>query len=239
MALTILDIANGVFSIIFVSISILIGFTIISKYFQYKQKTYLLIGLTWIGMSAPWTPSSISLITYLLFGIVLPIEILLFIAIFFLPFVQLFWLTVVCVFKGIKKRKIILGIFTIEGIIFEAFFLLSLFSNPSAIGEFSGTFDMNYKLIINLFLFSLLILFIITGTMLARESLKSDDPEVKLKGKLLFLAFYSFIIGAVLDIFSATSILLLTIARLVLISSAFEFYGGFILPNWMKRIFLK
>ena len=190
-------------------------------------------------MSAPWTPSSISLITYLLFDIVLPIEILLFIAIFFLPFVQLFWLTVVCVFKRIKKRKIILGIFTIEGIIFEAFFLLNLFTNPSAIGEFSGTFDMNYKLVINLFLFSLLILFIITGTMLARESLKSDDPEVKLKGKLLFLAFYSFIIGSILDIFSATSILLLTIARLVLILSAFEFYGGFILPNWMKRIFLK
>jgi len=98
---------------------------------------------------------------------------------------------------------------------------------------------MNYKLIINLFLFSLLILFIITGTMLARESLKSDDPEVKLKGKLLFLAFYSFIIGSILDIFSSTSILLLTIARIVLISSAFTFYGGFILPNWMKKIFLR
>ena len=239
MALTILDIANGVFSIIFVSISILIGLTIISKYFQYKQRTYLLIGLTWIGMSTPWTPSSISLLTYLLFGIVLRIEILLFIAIFFLPFIQIFWLTVFCVFKGIKKRKIILGLFSIEGLLFKVYFLLNLFTNPSAIGEFSGTFDMNYKLIVNLFLFSLLILFIITGTMLARESLKSEDPEVKLKGKLLFLAFYSFIIGSILDIFSASSILLLTIARLVLISSGFAFYGGFILPNWMKKIFLR
>ena len=238
MALQPIDIANGVFSIIFVSISILIGLTIISKYFEYKRRTYLLIGLTWIGMSAPWTPSSISLLTYLLFGTVLSIQILLFIAIFFLPIVQIFWLTVFCVFKEIKKRKILLGIFTIEGLLFEIYFLLNLFTNPSAIGEFSGTFDMNYKLWINLFLFSLLIVFLITGTILALESLKSDDPEVKLRGKLLFLAFYSFIIGSILDIFSATSIILLTVARLVLISSAFEFYGGFILPNWMKKRFL-
>ena len=238
MALQPIDIANGVFSLIFVSISILIGIKIISKYFEYKRRTYLLIGLTWIGMSAPWTPSSISLITYLLFGVVLRIEILLFIAIFFLPIIQILWIKVVCVFKEIKKWKLIVGIFIIEGILFEIYFLLNLFINPSAIGEFSRTFDMNYKLWVNLFLFSLLIIFLITGTMLAWESFKTDDPEVKLRGKLLFLAFYSLIIGSILDIFSATSILLLTIARLILISSAFEFYSGFILPNWMKKRFL-
>jgi hypothetical protein len=238
MALQPIDIANGVFSIIFVSISILIGLTIISKYFEYKRRTYLLIGLTWIGMSAPWTPSSISLLTYFLFGTVLPIEILLFIAIFFLPIVQIFWIMVVCVFKEIKKRKLIVGVFIVEGILFEIYFILNLLTNPSAIGEFSGTFDMNYRLWVNLFLFSLLIIFLITGTMLALESYKSEDREVKLRGKFLFLAFYSFIIGSILDIFSATSIILLTIARLILISSAFEFYNGFILPDWMKKRFV-
>ena len=235
MALQPIDIANGIFSIIFVSISILIGLTIISKYFEHKRRTYLLIGLTWIGMSAPWTPSSISLLTFLLFGFVLSIEILLFIAIFFLPIVQIFWITVVCIFREIQKRKFIVGIFIIEGILIEIYFLLNLFTNPSAIGEFSGTFDMNYRLWVNLFLFSLLIIFLITGSMLAWESYKADDPEVKLRGKFLFLAFYSFIAGSILDIFSATSILLLTIARLILISSAFEFYCGFILPNWIKK----
>ncbi len=237
MALLPIDIANGVFSIIFVSISILIGLTIISKYFEHKRRTYLLIGLTWIGMSAPWTPSSISLLSYLLFGTVLSIEILLFIAIFFLPIVQILWITVVCIFKEIKKRKLIIGIFIIEGILFEIYFLLNLFTNSSAIGEFSGTFDMNYRLWVNLFLFSLLIVFLITGTMLALESYKSNDPEVKLRGKFLFLAFYSFIIGSILDIFSTNSILILTIARLILISSAFEFYLGFIPPEWMKKRF--
>jgi hypothetical protein len=152
-----------------VSISILIGLTIASKYFRYKQKIYLLIGLTWIGMAAVWIPSSLSLLTYLILGMVPPIEILLFLAIFFLPFAQIFWITVFCVFREIKKKKLVIGLFTIEGIIIEIYFLLNLFTNPSAIGEFSGTFDMNYKLWVNLFLFSLLILFLITGTILARE----------------------------------------------------------------------
>ena len=96
MALQPIDIANGVFSLIFVSISILIGLKIISKYFEYKRRTYLLIGLTWIGMSAPWTPSSISLLTFLLFGVVLSVEILLFIAFFFLPIIQILWIMVIC-----------------------------------------------------------------------------------------------------------------------------------------------
>ena len=47
MALQPIDIANGVFSLIFVLISILIGLTIISKYFKYKRRTYLLIGMTY------------------------------------------------------------------------------------------------------------------------------------------------------------------------------------------------
>ncbi|MBD3255512.1 MAG: hypothetical protein GF383_10485 [Candidatus Lokiarchaeota archaeon] len=238
MALTILDITNGIFSIIFVVISIIIGLTIMAKYFAYKQRTYLLIGLTWIGMASTWTPSSISLVVFLTLGMIPPIQLLLFIAIFFLPFAQAFWITVFCVFKGIKSRKIVIGLFVIEGIIFEAFFLLLLFTNPSAIATFSATFDMDYALWINIFLFSLLIMFLATGTSLAWESVKSDDPEVKLKGKFLFIAFYSFIVGAVLDIFSASSIFILTVARLVLISSAFAFYVGFILPDWMKKLFL-
>jgi hypothetical protein len=239
MQLTTLDIVNGIFSIIYILISVIIGLSIASKYLKYKQRIYLLIGLTWIGMASVWTPSAISISTYILLGFVPPLQLLLFIAIFFLPFTQVFWLTVICVLKEIKRRKLIVGLFIIEGIIFDTYFLLNLFSNPSAIGAFSGAFDMNYKLWVNLFLFSLLIVFVVTGTILARESVKSNDKEINLKGKLLFLAFYSFVIGAILDIISATSIVLLTLARLILIFSAFTFYGGFILPNWMKKRFLK
>ncbi|MBD3213184.1 MAG: hypothetical protein GF311_11305 [Candidatus Lokiarchaeota archaeon] len=79
-----------------------------------------------------------------------------------------------------------------------------------------------------------LVVLLITEINFARDSVKSDNQEVSLKGKFLFPAFYTFVIGAILDVFSAYSIFLLIIGRILLIISAFEFYVGFILPNFLK-----
>jgi hypothetical protein len=79
---------------------------------------------------------------------------------------------------------------------------------------------------------------LITGTLFGRKSLRSDNPEIKLKGKLLIIAFWSFFIGAIFEIISHISIIILIVGRIILISSAIEFYSGFLLPNWMKKLLL-
>ncbi|MFX1452796.1 MAG: hypothetical protein ACFFCM_18310, partial [Promethearchaeota archaeon] len=82
----------------------------------------------------------------------------------------------------------------------------------------------------------------------AQKSIKQQDREVKLKGKLLRAAFITFTIAAILDsilgmIFPDPTDPLLAIlvvaVRILLIFSALEFYGGFLLPKWMKEIFMK
>jgi hypothetical protein len=88
---------------------------------------------------------------------------------------------------------------------------------------------------------------LVTGTLFARRSLRSDNEEVKLKGKLLLAAFLSFSIGAILDSMIGGILgdndpllpIMVVIVRIILISSAIEFYGGFILPKWLKDLFLK
>ena len=80
---------------------------------------------------------------------------------------------------------------------------------------------------------------LIPGILIARESLKSDDKEIKLKGRFLLAAFISWTIGAIMDAALQPNIITLTIARLILISSALEFYTGFLLPEKVKKIFLK
>ena len=89
---------------------------------------------------------------------------------------------------------------------------------------------------------------LVTGVIFAQKSVKSDDREIRLKGKLLRAAFITFSVAAVLDsmlgtIFEDPSDPLLAIfvvvVRILLIFSAIEFYGGFLLPRWMKEIFLK
>ena len=63
------------------------------------------------------------------------------------------------------------------------------------------------------------------------KSIKVDDPEVKLKGKFLLIGFLSFSAASIMDALIADQLIILLIARLILISSAIEYYLGFFLPK--------
>ena len=80
---------------------------------------------------------------------------------------------------------------------------------------------------------------LVTGFLFTRESLKSSDATIRLKGKLLLTAFVLFIIGAGLDTSIPLNLLTLSIYRTLEVLSAIFFYGGFYLPTWMKEIFIR
>jgi len=151
----------------------------------------------------------------------------------------LFWLTAFTelLYKG--KQKIILIIFGIIGIIFNVIILFFLFTESSFIGREVGNVDEDYSLFVNIYIIGIMIITIITGTLFAQASIKLDSPEMKLRGILLLIAFYSFVVGAIFDMFSPLSVIILIIARLILISSAIEFYCGFVLPEWLKKMLIK
>jgi len=111
--------------------------------------------------------------------------------------------------------------------------------DPSVIGELTGVLDTTYTGIAIYYSIFIVLTMLITGFLFGHESLKSDNPELKLKGKLLIIAFVSWAVGAILDAALPLNIITLTIARLILIFSAVTFYCGFILPDFTKRIFLK
>ena len=137
------------------------------------------------------------------------------------------------------KKKIILLIIGVTGIIFEIALFTLLLIDYDLVGIVSSPVDADYELFVTIYQIFLVILVLVSGILFARESLKSKIPEINLKGKLLLAAFLSFVIGSILEILSGISIALLIIARLLLITSSIEFYGGFILPRWMEKLFLK
>ena len=239
MALDALDIVNGIFSIIFVVISLLVGIIIFSKYLQYKEKIYLFVGVTWILISEPWWPSSLSFIIAINDKVGLSENLYFLIGNIFIPITIIIWLIAFTEFLYTEKRKLILMIFPLYGIVFEILFFVFLSINPDLIGELNPPVDVNYKSFIMISLISFLLIVVITGFMFANLSLKSDDPEVRLKGKLLIFAFISFSVGALLDSSIPLIAPLIIITRLILILSALAWYGGFILPRWMRKIFLK
>ena len=73
------------------------------------------------------------------------------------------------------------------------------------------------------------------GVLIAINSIKSDTPEIKLRGKFLLAAFISWSFGAIADATIPLTVITLPIIRIILITSAIEFYIGFVLPDWIKK----
>ena len=239
MTLTTLDIINGTLSIVFVAISLLVGLIIFSKYFKYKDKVYFFVGATWIFISEPWWPSSLSFLIALNNGVGLPMQLYFLIGNALIPLAIALWLLAFTEFLYTEKRKLILIIFGIYSLIFEILFFILLFLNPNQIGNYYPPVDVSYKSFIMIYLISFLLIVVVSGFLFARLSLKSDDPEVKLKGKLLIGAYITFLIGAILDTSISLNEFTIIITRLILIMSAFFWYAGFILPRWIKKFLLK
>jgi len=238
MSLELIDYVNGTFSVIFVSISIIIGIILITKYFKTKQKILFLVGLTWILLVEPWYPSSFAFICFLFTGTLPPDRIYLLLGTILTPFGLIIWIYAYTEFMNVKRKKSILILLVLIGILYEIILFYLWFSNPYTIGVVTGPVDVNYNLIINIYLIGLLIIVEVTGITFARATMKSPDPETQLKGKFLLSAWLFFLGGSILDLLSWNSIIILTIARLILIISALAFYSSFNLPSWIKKKFL-
>ena len=190
--------------------------------------------------SQGWYGSGISFLLIVVFGQEgLSFELFSIISLSLYPFTLLCWLTGFTDLNYKEKQKIILLITGIISVLFELFFLYFIFTNPSVIGESYGPGDASYGILVSVYLGFLIMTFLITGVIFASRSIKTNEPEIKLRGKFLMGAVIAFAIGASLDNLPNFSVILLVIARLILIISAIEFYCAFILPNWVKKRILR
>ena len=94
--------------------------------------------------------------------------------------------------------------------------------------------DITLGLITIVYLLLILGLLLLSGIVFAVELLQTKSPETKLKGKFLLIAFVLFVIGAFLETFLSFPPI-----RLLLALSAIMFYIGFIMPESIKKRFLK
>ncbi len=164
----------------------------------------------------------------------------LFLSLFFQSITLFFWMWTITELKYKDKQKIILGIYAIFGIIFEIYLLYYLVNNPLVIGRFiDPPLDINYVGLSMLYAIFILITVSVSLLLLVGSSLKSDNPEIKLKAKFNLIGIISLIIGSILDGYVGVNIVAVFIVRILLISCAIEFYIGWILPKPVKKLFLK
>ncbi|MFX1452667.1 MAG: hypothetical protein ACFFCM_17650, partial [Promethearchaeota archaeon] len=187
-------------------------------------------------------PSTVKFLGIILLNIYLNDAIIFILNHALLPPFTLCWLISITDLLHVKKqtRLQILVVFCIISVILEGIFFFFIFTgNLNAIGTFTGVFTVDWSLFSIIYLFFFAIIVLITGILFAKESLKSDKPEIKLRGKLLLAAFISFLAGALFEVIFPLSYFSIIITRIILLSSSIEFYMGYLLPQWTSRIFLK
>jgi hypothetical protein len=245
MALLFEDILNGSFSIIFVSLSTIVGLLIIKRYFKEKDITVLYMGLAIIFIACPWWPSSTSFLIGLATGgtgLSEPYYILL--GNFPVPIFHVLFTASLFELKFRKYKKYALGIIIVIDIIFEIA-LFTLVWDPALrhtqLGQLvaPSIVDIDFEGMLQIYLTATIVYIVVLGLLIARETMILLDPEIKLKGKFLFASFICFGIGAFIDGMLPLDALIISLSRTSLILAAIFFYFGFILPQWLKDRILK
>ena len=241
MALTPLEMLYGIFSVIYVIISVITGLFIALKYRETKQYVFIFIGISSAGIATPFWSSSISFIIAVLTGEGLSEASYFLIGNFFIPVALLSWMIGLTDLIYRKYKKIIILIYVITGVIFEVYlvYYLYIFQDPSVIGILKSVVDVEYIGFTRYYLIFAIITTDITGIHFSIQGIKSADDETKLKAKFLIIGFISFTVGIIADGFMTLDFITIPIIRLLLISSAIEFYIGWTLPKSVKKLFLK
>jgi hypothetical protein len=197
-----------------------------------------------MGLSEPWIPSGLSFLWNIIAGEGLSLEIYVIIGNVFIPLTLLFWLIGFTNLIYPEKNNVIRIIYSIIGILFEVVFFSLLIVNPSLIGMFSAEssivhIDIEYKTFLLGYLLFVVLTILITGIIFGRKSLKTSDPEIKLKGIFLLGAPIIWSLGALLDTAITLNIITLPLTRILLAVSAFLYYLAFIMPPGIKKLLLK
>lgn len=234
-----LDILHGIFTTIFVVISLLVGLRILLKYFEHRRTELIAVGIAWMGISTPWIGNSLSFLLYVLIGYKLELFPYLFMENAFIPLAIICWMYAFSMLVYPMLVKKITITFAVIWLTYEVFLIAALIIDPEIIGSLEGMFDSSHTIIPNIFRVFGIFIVLITGTIFARKSILSGDPSIQWKGRFLLIAMISFAVGAFLDAILTFTPLELVLVRLLLISSSIEYYLGFFLPDSIANRLIK
>ena len=226
-----LQIIYGIFNLIFVCFTIIIGIKILLKYIPFKRKEFITVGLTIIFLNSAYWSMTINFILICLFNTVLPIPVSIFIERAFIPAGVVCWLYSFgeLVYPRFKRNLIIISL--IFCVPYEIFLIIFIIINPDIIAIQVSTFYTQHGPISFAFNFITISLVIITVILFAKKSFSSDNRIVRLKGKFLLIGALSVSIGMIIDTVVPLNMLTAVLTRLIFITGTILYYFGFFYPD--------
>ena len=229
---------NGITSIIYVFAVLFIGCLLIAKYIRYKDKKLLIIGLNIILLPAAYIASSVVYILAL--GEIYTEDIIYSFAMQAPRLLNLFlWVYIFSELHYKEKQKQIMIFVIVYLVIWEAIYLLlSTLDLSLFISEREGLIEQTYRLPMSLLVGSQLVIFIITFSIFVKITLKSINPEIRLRGKLTLIFLLCYTIGTLMASFIPIAFISLP-AKLILILGAIFLYLAFSMPQGLKKRLIK
>ena len=232
--LTQFEIMNGIAMILIVILYWYITLKLLLKYNSQKDKNLLYLSLVFIFQSLTWLAPSTLFLSILLTGSLISFELYLLIGHAF-PLAVIFWLIVVTELMFKDKQKLIL---TIVGIYYAALvviFFYLFFTDITLLGELRGFLGFQQGPFLIIRNVSSLLITIVSVILFYRESHKSDNAHIRLRGTLFLAAVIFVVLGAVLHIITGLAVL----ALLFFLLASISYYTALLTPEWMKRRLIK
>jgi len=233
--LTQLDFLNGIFSLLFILVAIVIGIKLISVYFKYQKIEMVTVGLTWIFLSSAWWGIVILFLGYVLFDYRIGTVPYLIIGNIFVPVALVCWIYSFSSMTYPEYKKKIVLIYSIISIVYEIFLIILLIIDYRLIGYFETEFYLVSEIYPTIYQLFAVVTAIVTGIIFTKKALESEDEEIRWKGRFLLTAFITFTIAAFAEAIILLTPLLLVIMRIILIFSTFAYYLGFFLPKFVSK----
>jgi hypothetical protein len=226
-----LEIIQGILGLISLGITIFIGLKIISKFNIYKRIEFITVGLLMIFITSGWWGSALTFIVYVVLDSEISDSLYIFLSYGLLPLSILFWLYSFSHLTYPNSKWKIVLIWVIISILYEIYFIILLFADPTLLAIRTTRFDSQTQPYVSLYLLLIFIITIITNSIFFKKCLKSEDKKIQWMGKFIFLAVIIFLIGAIIDSTITLNPITLFITRSLFLVSSILSYIGWIMPN--------
>ncbi len=228
------EIMNGTVMIIIVILYWYIALKLFLKYNSLEDKNLLYLAIIFIFQSLTWLAPTVLFLSIILTGSLISFELYLLIG-HALPFAVFFWIIVITELMFKDKQKLILTIIGIYYAALVVIFFYLFFTDISLLGELRGFLGFQqgpFLIIRNL---SSMIISIVSVILFYRESHKSDNAQIRLRGTLFLTAIIFVVLGAFLHIITGIAVL----ALIFFLLASICYYTALLTPEWMKKRLIK
>ncbi len=215
------------------------GIKIITKYFEVRDKAFLYAGLSVIGLATPWAGVVLNFITYVFFDTIPSMELHFFLHGTYIPIATCFWLMVLMHFSKLsetRRKKLVIMCFVIAAI-FEIVYISIIFTDTTILGTLLTEIQVDYAPFSEIYLLIATLIAFFSGLWLGNLLRKSDKEKVRLQGKLIIYSYCIFAFAAFFEVM-VPIISVIIFARILVTFMSILFYGAFVLPKWIVRLFL-